>query len=115
MCFDAEVLVNWVRRMREQGVELPVWIGLPGVLDRNKLISTSLRIGVGESVRFAKKQAAFTGKLLRSRHYRPDDLLFALAPHVENAELGIDGFYLFSFNQIRETANWRDEILAQLD
>src|SRR5450830_1618415 len=36
-CFNAEALVRWVRAMREAGVELPIVVGLPGVVERRKL------------------------------------------------------------------------------
>jgi methylenetetrahydrofolate reductase (NADPH) len=114
MCFDAVVLHDWLRDMRERGIELPAWIGLPGVMDRMKLFKTSLRIGVGESVRFARKQTRLAGKLLKSAQYRPDDLVVDLEPAIANPALGIDGFYLFSFNQVQETVAWRNDILRQL-
>jgi methylenetetrahydrofolate reductase (NADPH) len=112
MCFDADVLVRWIRMIRDAGIALPAWIGLPGVLNRTRLLRTSLRIGVGDSVRFARRQMKLAGKLVKSRNYRPDDLVFALEPHLGDETLKIDGFYLFSFNQVQETVAWRDEMLA---
>ena len=114
MCFDAAVLATWLRAMRERGITLPAWIGLPGVMNRMQLFKTSLRIGVGESARFARKQTTLAGKLLRSSNYRPDDLVNALAPAVRNPDCGIGGFYLFSFNQVKDTVAWREDLLAQL-
>ena len=114
MCFDADLLVRWLRMIRDAGIAMPAWIGLPGVLNRTRMIRTSLRIGVGDSVRFARRHMKLAGKLVKSRNYRPDDLVFLLAPHLEDETLKIDGFYLFSFNQVREIIAWRDEILGQL-
>ena len=34
MCFDATAIVQWLRSIREQGITLPAWLGLPGVADR---------------------------------------------------------------------------------
>ena len=115
MCFDPDKVITWLRQMRERGIELSAWIGLPGVIDRMKLFKTSLRIGVGESARFARKQASLTGALLRSSQYQPDELVNGLVPGIEDATLGIDGFYLFSFNQVHSTVNWREAMLQQLD
>jgi len=114
MCFDAAVLTTWLQAMRERGITLPAWIGLPGVMNRMQLFKTSLRIGVGESARFARKQTTLAGKLLRSSNYRPDDLVSALAPAVRNPGSAIGGFYLFSFNQVKDTVAWREDLLAQL-
>ena len=114
MCFDPQVLSAWLREMRDQGITLPAWIGLPGVMNRMKLFSTSLRIGVGESARFARKQSSLAGKLLRSSNYQPDDLVHGLAPAIRDQQLDIDGFYLFSFNQVKDTIAWRDDMLRSL-
>ena len=114
MCFDPVVLVRWLLQLRSRGISLPCWIGLPGVMNRMKLFKTSLRIGVGESARFARKQTTLAGRLLRSANYRPDDLVHQLAPHLEDALCGIGGFYLFSFNQVEETVAWREDMLHAL-
>jgi methylenetetrahydrofolate reductase (NADPH) len=108
MCFDPSLVARWLQHMRSRGIVLP------GVVDRMKLFRTSLRIGVGESARFARKQSSLAGKLLKSSCYRPDELVLNLAPAVEDAELGVGGFYLFSFNQVQDTIAWREEVLARL-
>jgi hypothetical protein len=60
------------------------------------------------------KQKALAGKLLQSRRYRPDDLLFELAPQLDDEVLNIGGFYLFSFNQVEDTLAWQAEMLERL-
>jgi methylenetetrahydrofolate reductase (NADPH) len=114
MCFDAQRMLDWLSRVRALGIQLPVWLGLPGVMDRMKLFKTSLRIGVGESARFARKQRTLAGKLLRSAHYRPDDLVMALERGIAEPSYGIGGFYLFSFNQVSDTLAWQHDMLRQL-
>lgn len=56
MCFDPDVLIKWLQGIRRAGVSLPAWLGLPGVAEIPKLISLSLKIGVGQSVRILNKQ-----------------------------------------------------------
>lgn len=114
MCFDASRVIEWLASIRGRGIHLEAWIGLPGVMHRSRLLATSLRIGVGESARFALKQKTLAGKLLKSRRYQPDDLLFGLAPHLNDEVLNIGGFYLFSFNQVEDTLRWRAEMLERL-
>ena len=46
MCFDANILGDWLIKIKNEGVDLPVWVGLPGVIERGRLLRTSLRIGV---------------------------------------------------------------------
>jgi len=114
MCFDATLIYHWLRSVRAHGIAMPVWVGLPGVMNRMKLFKTSLRIGVGESARFARRQTSVASTLLRSANYRPDELVLDLESGIEAPGLGIDGFYLFSFNQVKETVAWRNDMLQRL-
>jgi len=112
MCFDPLVLIRWLIKMREAGVTLPAWIGLPGVADRARLFKLSTRIGVGQSARILLKQKGLLRRMLGIRPYRPDELLKGLLPHLSDSGMGIPGFHLFSFNDIERTEQWRREALA---
>lgn len=114
MCFDPERLIAWLRRMRQSGVTLPAWVGLPGVADISRLISISLRIGVGQSVKILKNQKGLLRKLISSKPYQPDELLVGLQPHLDDPDLDIPGFHLFSFNDVERTERWRTETLERL-
>lgn len=107
MCFEPQVLVNWLWSIRQASVHLPVWIGLPGVADITKLISLSLRIGVGQSVKTLKNQNGLFTNLMGIKPYQPDELIKELAPLVSDPEMDIPGFHLFSFNDVERTEEWR--------
>lgn len=115
MCFDAGLIMRWLADMRARGVTLQAWLGLPGVAERNKLLATSLRIGVGDSARFITKQPRLAARLMAQKVYRPDDLLMDLSPHLDDPVLHIDGFHLYSFNQVEATENWRTQTLESLE
>jgi methylenetetrahydrofolate reductase (NADPH) len=115
MCFDPDVLIKWLRTIRRAGVTLPAWLGLPGVAEIPRLIALSLRIGVGQSVRVLKKQKGLVRKLISAKPYQPDDLLAGLHPHLDDPDLNIPGFHLFSFNNIERTERWRVETLEKLN
>ncbi len=114
MCFDIEVLMRWLQSIRGAGITLPAWIGLPGAIERAKLIKTSLRIGVGDSVRFVSKHLRLLGRFFGSRVYEPDDLLDGLAPYLDDPVCNIPGFHLFCFNLVESTETWRLRKIAQL-
>lgn len=114
MCFDAEIIGNWVRGIRDDGITLPVWLGLPSVSNRVSLMATSLRIGVGDSLRYLKNNRKIAARLLRSKNYRPDDLLIELAPFLADPELNIKGHHIYCFNQVEKAEQWRREFLAEL-
>lgn len=107
MCFDPQAMIAWLKNIRAAGVSLPAWIGLPGVADVSKLISLSLRIGVGQSVRVLKKQKGLFTRMLSAKPYQPDALLAGLEPYLADPEINIPGFHLFSFNDIERTERWR--------
>lgn len=115
MCFDPDVLVDWLRKIRQAGVTLPAWLGLPGVADIPKLISLSLRIGVGQSVKVLRKQKGLVRKMISAKPYQPDDLLAGLQPHLDDPGLDIPGFHLFSFNDVERTERWRKETFEKLN
>jgi len=114
MCFDADLVGSWLRAIRERGVHLPAWLGLPGVADRGSLLKTSMRIGVGDSLRYLKKNPRVAAKLMLSNEYRPDDLLFDLAPYLADPEYNIEGHHVYCFNLVEKTEQWRHEFLDGL-
>jgi methylenetetrahydrofolate reductase (NADPH) len=106
LCFDPDALVRWVRETREAGIELPVILGLPGIVDRKKLLEISMRVGVGASLSFLRKQGGVRN-LLRLSGTSADRLYDALAPCVGNHDLNVEGFHWFTFNRLVETWTWR--------
>jgi methylenetetrahydrofolate reductase (NADPH) len=112
ICFDPETVLGWLAEARERGLGLPVYVGVPGVVDRKKLLRISLKIGLGDSMRFLKKQTGLAGRLLRSREYRPDTLIEGLSPYVGDPDYGIRGFHINTFNHVEETERWRRRMLG---
>lgn len=114
MCFDADRIGAWARKMRDAGFTLPLWLGLPSVSNRASLMTTSLRIGVGNSLRYLKNHGKIAVKLLKSKDYRPDNLLFDLGPYLADKELNIAGHHIYCFNQVTKAEQWRKEFLAEI-
>jgi methylenetetrahydrofolate reductase (NADPH) len=106
LCFDAEALMRWIGVIRAAGVDLPVVVGLPGVVERRKLAEISLQTGVGASLRYLAKHGRQIATLARSRRYDPTPLARAVAAHAEAADLRVEGAHLFTFNQIEATEAW---------
>ncbi len=105
LCFDPEAVVGWVRTVRGMGVSLPVIVGLPGRVDRRKLVEISVRVGVGPSLAFLRKQRSLRA-LLGLSPSSTDRLYDALAPYVGDPELAIAGFHYFTFNRLLATWDW---------
>ena len=115
MCFDADVLGSWLHTIRQAGVHLPAWIGLPGVADRGALFKTSLRIGVGDSLRYLKRNPRVAARLMLSNEYRPDELLLDLAPYLADRDCNIKGHHIYCFNQVEKTEHWRHAFLEGMN
>ncbi|MCH9005191.1 MAG: methylenetetrahydrofolate reductase [Proteobacteria bacterium] len=111
MCFDADIIGNWMHKIREVGVTLPAWLGLPGVSERSTLIKTSLRIGVGDSLRYLKNRGRIAARLLMTKVYRPDDLLINLSPYLADPTLNIAGHHIYCFNEVEKSEQWRKQFL----
>ena len=70
VCFDSAVTAAWIEDVWARGTRLPIHVGIPGAVPRAKLIRVSSRIGVGDSMRFLRKNARLRGPVaarLRSR------------------------------------------------
>jgi methylenetetrahydrofolate reductase (NADPH) len=103
LCFDPTVVLAWIAETRGQGIDLPVLVGVPGNVDRAKLIEISMRVGVGPSLSFLRKQRGLRN-LLRLSAGSADPLYDALAPREEVA-----GFHFFTFNRLLETWRWEQD------
>jgi methylenetetrahydrofolate reductase (NADPH) len=107
MCFDPETIITWIRRMRRCDIRLPVHVGLPGALKIQKLLRFSLRVGVGDSIRFLKKHAGILGHLVSSGTYAPDALVADLPPQAADPAMGIEALHFYTFNELQSTEEWR--------
>lgn len=115
MCFSADLIGSWLQDTRSRGITLPVWVGLPGVIDRARLIKASFRIGVGDSLRFLRKKSNLAAELMKSSTYNPDQLVLDLAKYQADPICNIAGYHLFCFNQVEATEKWRLESLEALE
>ena len=114
MCFDAELLGDWLCDIKDRGIDLPVWVGLPGVIERVRLLRTSLRIGVGDSLRFLRKKTQVASELMKSSTYYPDNLVTDISEYEKINQTNLAGYHIYCFNQIEISENWRNEKIISL-
>ena len=105
MCFDPDALFGWIRGLRERGIELPVLVGMPGMVDRRRLLEVSIRIGVGPSLSFVREQHGFRNLVWRPSHAL-DHLFDAIVPRIYDPPLRFGGFHYYTFNQLVDTWRW---------
>jgi methylenetetrahydrofolate reductase (NADPH) len=107
VCFDPAVTTQWIENVWARGTRLPIYVGVPGVVSRAKLLRVSAKIGIGDSLRFLRKNGSFAGRFLRG--YSPDALVDGLGPVLGSGKVA--GFHVFTFNDVEDTEAWRRERL----
>jgi len=112
MCFDPSTIADWLQRRRDAGVDLPCHLGVPGAIDRTRLLTISLRLGIGHSARYLKKNKESVIRLLSPGGYNPSKLIAPLSGRAE--ELNIVGLHCFTFNAVDTTEDWRRKALRKL-
>lgn len=111
VCFDAATLTRWLARIRARGITLPVLVGLAGPLERARLLRLAAVSGVAESARFLAGHAEWLIRLGLPGGYRPERLLERAGPTLTDPASGVEGLHVFTFNQVRQTEQWRRALL----
>jgi methylenetetrahydrofolate reductase (NADPH) len=114
LCFDPATTTTWALRQHAGGMTLPIRVGLPGAVTRQRLLRITANIGLGPSARFLTKQSSLLWRFFLPRGYQPDRLIRRLAPTLSRPALNIEGFHLFTFNEIERTEAWRQDLLQRL-
>jgi methylenetetrahydrofolate reductase (NADPH) len=109
VCFDPAVTARWIDDVWARGTTLPVYVGVPGAVSRAKLLRVSTRIGIGDSLRYLRKNGSFASRFLRGG-FSPDPLVDGLGPVLDGEKVA--GFHVFTFNDVEDTERWRRERIA---
>jgi methylenetetrahydrofolate reductase (NADPH) len=115
ICFDPKTIWDWARWVKRRGVDLPIRVGMPGLVNRQKLMRISATIGLGESARFLLKQRNWLLKMFMPGGYSPNRLLLGLKPALADPESNVEGFHIYTFNDVMKTEAWRREMLKHVE
>lgn len=102
MCFNPENIIKWVKKIRDKGVTLPIHCGVAPPINPVKLTQFAIRCGVNSSLNFIKKMSIRDAARMASK-YDPRPLMEEVADHV-------DGFHIYTFNAIKTTRTWMEEL-----
>ena len=104
-CFEAEPVIEWANSLTNNGINIPIHIGVAGPAKLQTLIKFSIACGVGPSLRVLQKRAKDVKKLLLP--FDPNDFLETLAKHKkENPKFNISNFHFFPLGGINTNALW---------
>jgi methylenetetrahydrofolate reductase (NADPH) len=115
LCFHADTTVSWARTIQARGVSLPVRVGIPGAVSRQKLVRITAGLGLGQSARFLKKQQSMFWRFFLPGGYSPNRLIRQLTPSFGEPHSNLAGFHVFTFNELEKTQTWRQDWLARLE
>ena len=110
-CFEADVVLDWEKRIRAMGNRLPIRVGIPGPATIKTLFRFAQISGIGPSMRFITKQARNVTKLMTVQS--PHQLLADLAVGMANdPECLIKQFHFYPFGGFALTADYARAIAA---
>jgi methylenetetrahydrofolate reductase (NADH) len=112
LCFDPATLRRWITRVRARGVTLPLLVGLAGPVDRARLLRLAAVAGVSESARFLAGHTEWFLRLGVPGGYSPQRLLDRVGGTLTDPAAAVEGLHIFTFNQLRQTEEWRRQMLA---
>ncbi|HEX9033728.1 MAG TPA: methylenetetrahydrofolate reductase [Streptosporangiaceae bacterium] len=112
LCFDPVTLRRWIVRVRERGVTLPLLLGLAGPVERTKLMQMATKVGVADSARFLAGHSSTFLRLSTPGAYQPERLLSRIGSTLTAPDMAVTGLHIFTFNQVRQSQEWRQALLA---
>ncbi len=114
-CFAAEPIIEWLHKVRGQGIDLPIRVGLAGPASIISLTRYALKCGVGNSIKVLTEKPAFA-KLLVDKGPEPiiRDVAAGIGPgNGSGLPLGIAGLHFFVFGGFNKTVDWIQAQRAQ--
>jgi methylenetetrahydrofolate reductase (NADPH) len=102
--FDVDPVLDWIERVREKGIGLPVRVGVPGPAGVRQLVRFAARFGVGTSTSIARKYGLSMTDLRGAAD--PGRLLEALATDYHPERHGEVKLHFYTFGGLRATSEW---------
>ena len=107
-CFESEPVIKWINSIKEEGIDIPVHIGIAGPAKLQTLIKYSVECGVGASIKVLQKRAKDITKLLKP--YKPNTVLKELALYKnENPSFNIEQVHFFPLGGIKQVTEYVKE------
>lgn len=105
--FDAGRFISWADALPENGISLPVHMGMAGPAKMTTLIKYAAICGVGPSMSFLRKRGSALASLAMG--YDPEPIMQALLAHIAaNPNTPIQAAHIFPFGGLKKSAIWLD-------
>ncbi|MFC6672745.1 hypothetical protein [Marinobacterium aestuariivivens] len=110
--FDTDAVVHWIQRLRDEGIDAPVRIGVPGPADAGKLLRYAKQFGVVTSTAIARRYGFSLTNLLR--HSVSDRYWNDLATGMAGQNLGDIRYHLYPFGGMMEGVRWMNHRVSSI-
>ena len=108
-CFDANVVKKWMDDIKDDGIDIPIHIGIAGPAKLQTILKFSIECGIGSSMKVLTKRAKDITKLLLP--YKPTQVLKDLAEYkAKDPRFNIEQVHFFPFGGIKQTSDWVREV-----
>lgn len=103
--FDANRFISWADGLKDNGIDLPVHLGVAGPAKITTLLKFAAMCGVGNSISFLKKNALSLTALATS--HSPENVVGPIENHVlGNTGTPIRQIHVFAFGGLKKTSEW---------
>ena len=109
-CFDANVVKKWMDDIKDDGIDIPIHIGIAGPAKLQTILKFSIDCGIGSSMKVLTKRAKDITKILLP--YEPTQVLKELAEYkAKDPKFNIEQVHFFPFGGVKQTSDWVREVL----
>lgn len=104
-CFEAKPVIEWANRLKAEGIDLPIHIGVAGPAKLQTMIKFAMACGVGPSLRVLQRRAKDVSKLMLP--FTPEEFLSELARYkAAHPDFNIQRVHFFPLGGIKQTADF---------
>lgn len=115
--FEAEPVLSWERKIRQQGNNLPIYVGIPGLATIKTLLKHATHCGVGPSMRMLTRNPmnmlrltlkdSLLGPYINAPSSDPSELLRDLIAGIAaDADCLIEQCHLYPLGGLKKSADW---------
>lgn len=109
--FDTDPVVDWIKGVRDRGIETQIRIGTPGPAGIKRLINFARRFGVGANAMIVKKYGFSLTNLMGTAG--PDTFVSDLSALLaEDPASGSVKLHFYTFGGLLATSEWAREYIA---
>jgi len=103
--FSGAPVISWLERVRDEGLDLPVRIGVPGPAKVQTLLRYAVQCGVAASSHMLARRPGAVSRLLG--RWTPDEMVAELALRsVASPKLPIAGIHVFPFGGLLQSIDY---------